>query len=484
MGIKALLSIKKLFIRMDKGLLLLIIIFLISIPSITARIYSADEIQYFVYLRSAWMDGDLNFENEYQHFVGKNPEAYQDFVKAFLIRRTATGRPPNFAPIGCSILWSPFFSCAHLYVKIRNALGANIPVDGYSKSYIRAVTFGSALLGFIGIMLIYLLCRRYFAAFDSSWALLTAWLASSLFFYMYIKPPMSHSSSFFIVSLFIFLWLRGYGKRSFKGWLILGIAGGLMYLVREQNGLFLILPLIEAGEAYIANLKRKEWQSAGKLLGHHLIFALIFLLILIPQFLTYKVLNGSYHPADFVTGHLNLFSPDFFSFLFSSYHGFFSWTPIALLGVIGLIFLYKRDKKLTIIFAAAFLLQLYISASYSTWWAGASYGARRMINTIPILAVGLAALSDRLRPKIKAVSLAVIGLIFIIWNFFFIIQYASGMVPREAPISFKKMVYNQFIVVPPKLYSLTKRYFMDRQSFYHIKDKVPEAPNNEDSHDN
>lgn len=484
MRIKALLPIKEFFSRIDKGLLLLIIIFLLSIPAITPRIYSTDEIQYFVYLRSAWMDGDLNFENEYQHFAAKSPEAYQGFVKAFLVRRTATGRPPNFAPIGCSILWSPFFGCAHLYAKISNAFGSEIPADGYSKPYIRAVSFGSALLGFIGIVLIYFLCRRYFAPFDSSWALLTAWLASSLFFYMYVTPPMSHSTSFFIVSLFIFIWLRSYGKRGWKGWLLLALIGELMYFVREQNGLFLLLPLVEAVEGYIVRLKRKDWQAARKILGQHLLFAITFLLALTPQFLTYKVLNGSYGPADFVTGHLNLLLPDFFGLLFSSYHGFFSWTPIALLGVIGLVFLYKRDKKLALIFAAAFILQLYISASYSTWWAGASYGARRMINCIPILAVGLAALSERLRTKIKAIAMVTIGLIFIVWNFFFIIQYSTGMVPRQAPISFKKMVYNQFFVVPPKLYSLTNRYLFDRQSFYKTKDKIPEAHGDEDPNDN
>jgi hypothetical protein len=469
MRLSALFPAKAYFSKIDKGLLFLIIIFLLLIPAITPRIYSADEIQYFVYLRSICMDKDLHFENEYKHFVAKSPEAYKDFVKAFLIRRTATGRPPNFAPIGCSILWSPFYGCAHLYVTISNAFGGEIAANGLSKPYIIAITFGSAFLGFIGIVLLYLLCRRYFSLFDASWALVTIWLASSLVFYMYIKAPMSHSCSFFIVSLFIFLWFSSYGKRSLKGWIFLGMVGGLMYLVREQNGLFLILPLIEAIESYIAKLRRIDWQGMVNLLGRHLLFIIVFLFTLLPQFLTYKVLNGFYRPADFVTSHLNLKTPAILSLLFSSYHGFISWTPIVLLGIIGLILFFKKDKKLCLVFSLAFILQLYISASYSTWWAGASYGARRMINTLPLLALGLGALSEKLRPKLTTKGLVAIALLFIVWNFFFIIQYSTGMVPREAPISFKKMVYNQFFVVPPKLYSLTKKFLFNRQSFYQIK---------------
>jgi hypothetical protein len=483
MRFSALFPAKAYFSRIDKGLLFLIIIFLLLIPAITPRIYSADEIQYFVYLRSLWMDKDLHFENEYKHFAARNPEAYQDFEKAFLIRRTATGRPPNFAPIGCSILWSPFFGCAHLYVMASNALGSQIAADGFSKPYIVAVTFGSTFLGFIGIILLYFLCRRYFNRFDSLWALTTIWLSSSLFFYLYIEPPMSHSCSFFIVSLFIFLWFSAYGERSMKGWFFLGIVGGLMYLVREQNGLFLILPFIEGMESYIGRLRRKTWQGTVNLLGRHLLFVVVFLLTVLPQFMTYKVLNGIYRPAEFVTSHINLKTPAILGLLFSSYHGFISWTPIALLGIIGLILLFKKDKKLALIFSLAFILQLYISASYSTWWAGASYGARRMINILPLLAVGLGALSERLRPKVTSKGLVAIALLFIVWNFFFIIQYSTGMVPREAPISFKKMVYNQFFVVPPRLYSLTKRFIFNRQSFYQIKETKPEASIDEDSDD-
>jgi len=41
--------------------LLLVSLFVLSLPAVTPRIYSSDEIQYFAYLQSATFDRDLSF---------------------------------------------------------------------------------------------------------------------------------------------------------------------------------------------------------------------------------------------------------------------------------------------------------------------------------------------------------------------------------------------------------------------------------------
>src|SRR5258707_13561954 len=48
--------------------ILLMCLFLLSLPAVTPRFYSSDEIQYFAYLRSIWFDKYLSFENENQNF--------------------------------------------------------------------------------------------------------------------------------------------------------------------------------------------------------------------------------------------------------------------------------------------------------------------------------------------------------------------------------------------------------------------------------
>ena len=88
---------------------LLICVFLLSLPAVTPRIYSSDEVQYFAYLRSLWFDHDLSFENEYLHFYDAGIARSDGFHETFLERTTDTGRRINFGTIGCAILWAPFY---------------------------------------------------------------------------------------------------------------------------------------------------------------------------------------------------------------------------------------------------------------------------------------------------------------------------------------------------------------------------------------
>ena len=45
-----------------------VLVFLLSLPAVTVRLYASDEIEYFAYLRSVWFDHDLSFDNEYRFF--------------------------------------------------------------------------------------------------------------------------------------------------------------------------------------------------------------------------------------------------------------------------------------------------------------------------------------------------------------------------------------------------------------------------------
>ena len=83
----------------------LIALFLITLPLVTPRIRAADEIEYYSILRSAVLDGDLEFGNEYQHFYDRDPQGLQGFKETFLDRREPQSeRHINFAPMGAALL--------------------------------------------------------------------------------------------------------------------------------------------------------------------------------------------------------------------------------------------------------------------------------------------------------------------------------------------------------------------------------------------
>src|SRR3990172_1137928 len=77
----------------------LALLFVLSLPAVTPRLYASDEIEYFAFLRSLWFDRDLSFDNEYRYFYDRGIARAQRFRETFLELTTETGLRLNFAPV-------------------------------------------------------------------------------------------------------------------------------------------------------------------------------------------------------------------------------------------------------------------------------------------------------------------------------------------------------------------------------------------------
>ena len=168
---------------------------------------------------------------------------------------TETGYVSNLFTIGPAILWFPFLLFAHLLVLLLNFLGMSIAANGFSIPYLVAMALGTAIYGFLGLLLSFSLARKYVG---EQWAFLATvgiWWGSSLPVYMYFNPAWSHAHSAFAVALFLWYWDRTRPARTTSQWLILGLISGLMVDIYFPNGVFLMLPLIESLVGYAAYLK-------------------------------------------------------------------------------------------------------------------------------------------------------------------------------------------------------------------------------------
>ena len=219
-----------------RGSLVLALLFILSLPAVTPRLYASDEIEYFAYLRSLWFDRDLSFENEYRYFYDRGIARAFGFRETFLELTTETGRRPNFATIGCALLWAPFYALGDLVARTLAAAGWPVAVDGFSRPYLAAVTYGSALYGFLGVWLSVVAARRIVG--QGHLAALLVWLGTPLLFYMYVAPGMSHANSAFAVAAFVVAWLRIRERWSIRGLAGLGALAALMGMVREQDLFF------------------------------------------------------------------------------------------------------------------------------------------------------------------------------------------------------------------------------------------------------
>jgi hypothetical protein len=152
-----------------------------------------------------------------------------------------------------------------------------------------------------------------------------------------------------------------------------------------------------------------------------------------------------------VAGKLNWASPHFFDTLIDPAHGAFLWSPVLVIGLLGLLWLARRDIALAGMLLAAFIAQTYINGAFgTTWHLSGSFGFRRLIECTPIIVIGLATLVEWLRQRVGVWPLVLVALLLIYWNVGLIAQWtivrrAEGF---RTGLIWDRMLYYQFVEVP------------------------------------
>lgn len=446
----------------------LLVVFLASLPLVNPWI-RGDGVGYYAYVRALIVDHNLNFERDWRE---ANPSFSAGRVDASGHLRpdqyTPTGHVGNHFSIGPAILWAPFFATAHGLVLTLDHLGADIPADGFSRPYRFAVGLATAFYGFLALWLGFDLARRYV---DQQWALLATlgiWFASNLPVYMYFNPTWSHAPSAFSVALFLWYWDRTRSPRTWAAWAVLGLLAGLMMNVYYPTAVLLLLPFIESVLGLWALRGTIANGRFGRLLGQDILFAVVAAAALLPTFITKKIIYGSFFNLGYgERWYWN--SPAFFRVCFSAEHGLFSWTPILIPAVIGLLFISRSNRLLGLGAFASFLAYLYLIGCYQDWAGISSFGNRFFVSLTPIFVLGLAGTLQRVANWCRgarvtsAGSYAAVALL-VVWNLGFIFQWGIHLVPPRGPISWKRMAYNQVMVVPATSVGTLQDFLFRRQA--------------------
>jgi hypothetical protein len=447
--------------RPTPGQRLLLVLFVLTLPLVTLKVRGADEIQYFSHLRSLLFDRDLDFGNEYARFHADDPEGLAGFKATFLDKREPlTGRHINFAPVGSALLWSPFYLLAHAGVGLARALGAEVAADGFSRPYLAAVGYASALYALLGLLLIHdgLVRAGGFADRDAALALSALWLGTPLLYYVTLAPAFSHACSLFAIALVIWLWLRlrVQPAAGAAGWAWLGAAVGLCGLVREQDALILVVPA--------ADLAWRAWRekSWGTSLARGLALGAGAALAFLPQLLAYRVLNGAFGPSRLVTQKMRYASPHFLEVLLDPGHGLFVWSPLLLLATLGLAWAWRRGDGAVPLLALALLLQVWINGSVESWSQAGAFGSRRFIGISAVFAWGLSALVAAARPRLGGRGLAAAAALFAWWNLSLMVQFGLRLMDRQR-LEWPKVAVNQLTAVPGQAGRAAWLFFTDRE---------------------
>lgn len=456
-------------------------LFSLSLPAVTPRLYASDEIQYFAYLRSLWFDHDLSFENEYRYFYDRGIARAHNFHRTFLELETATGRRINFATIGCAFLWAPFYAIADGTARLLRAAGISVAIDGFSRPYLMAVAYGSAFYGFLAVVLSMLVAERVLGtSLRATTAALAIWLGTPLLFYMYVAPGMAHACSAFTVAAFVWTWLRVRGRWSAGGVAALGALAALMGMVREQDLLMALGPLVDfvwtIGRRGSAVGPATHWRLLAGIVAGGVSFAVAFL----PQAVAYVVLYGRLGPSPFVEAKMNWLAPHAPAVLLSPHHGLLVWTPLAALSLAGLVLLAAQpgpvtasvrvDRRVAACLLLMFATQVYVSGSVATWTLAGAFGQRRFVGTTVLLVVGLAALFEVARARWTKLVWAVGTAACVWWNLGLMAQFGAGLMDRQR-LEPLHNAYTTFVVIPRLAPRLAYRYLFDRSSFYEAPER-------------
>jgi hypothetical protein len=442
------------------------VLFLLTIPAVTTRFYANDEVEYFAWLRSAAFDADADFENEYRHFYDTGAMRNPGFRETFLERVNEAGRRYNFAPIGTAVLWAPFFAAGHVAARLTGA-----PTDGYSQPYVTAVTWGSALYAFLALLLTAAIVRRLLG--HGRTATIVTWLGTPLAFYMYVAPGFSHACSAFAVSLFLFTWLSVRREWSVAGTIALGVTGGLMAMVREQDVFFVAGPALDFLRTFVRASPVRARRSAvvAAVAG-----TLAFIISYAPQLVAYAAVNGHPGPTTAVARKMTWTAPHFFDVLVSPQHGLFLWTPLAFVGLMGLLWMafdrrrWSDDVRwIGSLCLLMWLLQVYVSGSVESWTVAGSFGQRRFVALTPLIALGVAAIGVQAARGAVAVRLTwlVVLTLCVWWNVGLMAQFGLHVMDRQR-LALRENARLTFVVLPSRLPSLAWRYITDRSSFYQL----------------
>ncbi len=418
------------------------------------RIVIGDAVHYYVYLRSAVFDHDLQFRNEYVHLYnlhGGEPET------EWIYEPTVTGHTRNVMSIGPALVWAPLYLLVTAGAWIAHAAGAAPTPDGYERVFQAAAGLSGVLAATLGAYAAYRAAASLFGPRAAIWSTLSVWLGSSAIYYSMVSPTYSHAASMLTVGLFIAVWVSTIDRQTLSRYALVGALGGLATLVRWQDAVLLIIPAIDAvwharpcpaararsadvttasGSASPGNvaLKNHFLSPLGERIRvrgvrsaalHALACGLCAVAVFSPQMLVWWTLYGNPFLVPQGSDFMHWGSPALVEVLFSYWHGLITWTPVCGLALVGLVMLARRMPLIGVALMVAFLVEWYTNAAVADWWAGEAFGSRRFVSCFPILVIGLAALASTIQSRLAL--LATIATILIVANGLLLLQYQTFM---------------------------------------------------------
>ncbi len=396
---------------------------------------------YYLMARSTVLDGDWRFDNDLARFGDP-----------WVARVTKAGRKAIPHPIGPALVWAPVLGGAQVLAWALDQVGADIPLHGYTGFHQRLVFATTVLFAWLVVLLGWRASRQWVGGrWGPAVAAVAVLLGTSLAYYATYMPSYPHAMDAFFAAAFLHYWGTTVGRRDVRRFAILGGLLGLATLVRSQELALGVVVAIELGAACVEiargaagavpdGVRPIAWAARTIAMG-----ALTLALAIACfgfQLYEWHVVYGGWGGLPQGPRFTRFSHPLVLEMLFSSRNGWFSTTPIAYLGALGLVLLPRRQRLIGAGLLAALVVQIYLCSTVFDWWSSASFSQRRLTSMSYPLIVGLATLlvsGARLAARLRlrrwvrhAIAIGAVGWL-VAWNLAQVFPLRAGRPANDSP---------------------------------------------------
>lgn len=383
-------------------IVVLVINFVRTHWNIDDKVLRSDANSYYAYLPAIFIYDDIKLT-----FLEKDNYALGPH---FWITPTPLGINSIIATYGVTLLYLPFFLMGHAY-----ALLFDYPVTGFSAPYQIAIQWSSWVYLLFGLLLLRRLLKKYFTDGVTAIVIASTVVSTNLLWYVTGEAPMSHIYSFFAITAFLFLIDRWIDRPNLRDAILIGVAAGLITLIRPTNALVGILFILwkvgncrELKERFL--LLIKKWP---------LILTMIVMAVVmwLPQFYYWNIISGHWFYNSYPTSKFFWDNPQFFNVLFSWRKGWLIYTPVMVFTLIGIGLMVRVRRQFFWSLLVYFLVSWYVVSSWWSWWYGGGLSIRPFVDSYGIFAFGMAAfLTWAFRQRRWLMIVVMIPFVFTLWN--------------------------------------------------------------------
>ncbi len=383
------------------------------------QIIDSDGKGYYAYLPAIFIYHDLSF-NFFEE--KKNNKIARYFNPRFLT--PANGKTVLKTYCGQALLLVPFFTAGCM---LQYAVAQK--VNGYEPLIQFFVCLGALFYLGLGLYYIKKILSFYIQnimAINATLILIT--LGTNLFYYAAFHPSMTHVYSFAINAAFIFYIKNFFENRSNKNLYIAAMLLGITSLIRPVNILIvLMVPFLTNASGIYQAVQQLISIAKSKALN------IAMLLFLIPAFIQ-PLLNylqcGQFIVWSYGNEGFYFLHPQISNVLFSFRKGLFIYSPVLMISVAGLFFIFKRNRILFAGITLTLFSAIYLIAAWWNWYYGPGFGHRAFTDWYAVFAIPFAFCLDIKNNKIKK-TLISFGFICLALNIFQTWQYLWGIIHPE-----------------------------------------------------